>query len=230
MPKRRSLFLITHTHWDREWYLSLEQYRFRLVRLFDDLLDILAKQPDYHSYWLDGQTIPVEDYLAIRPENRAKLVAAMRKGKILIGPWYISADEFMVAGESCIRNLRIGCREMRAVGQENMIGYLSDIFGHVSQMPQILRGFGIDNAIFWRGYTEESIKESAEQVWTGADGSRVIAVCLVRGYSSGARIHKILEKPGDNAEKWTKELEAPGQFMDKLKHIVSACRGKVNVW
>jgi len=222
--KKQQVFLITHTHWDREWYFPLEQYRFRLVRLIDQLLAIIAKQPGYHSYWLDGQTIPVEDYLDVCPKNREKLTAAMRKGKVLIGPWYVSADEFMVAGESCIRNLLIGCRQMRAVGQENLFGYLADIFGHVSQMPQILRGFGIDNAFFWRGYTEESIKGAAEQVWTGADGSRVIAVCLARGYSSAALVHKILEKNSGKSEKSSTELEEPGQFLDTLKDLRSFCK------
>jgi alpha-mannosidase len=224
MPKRRSLFLITHTHWDREWYFPLEQYRFRLVRLFDSLLEILARQPGYHSYWLDGQAIPVEDYLAVRPEKRDALMSAIRRKKILIGPFYVSADEFLVAGEACIRNLLIGTRQMRAAGQNNLFGYLADIFGHVSQMPQILRGFGIDNAFFWRGYTEQSIKGSAEQIWAGADGSRIIAICLVRGYSSAARIYRIMEKTDGKSVQWPKELEEKGQFMDKLKDLRRFCK------
>ncbi|MDD5704507.1 MAG: glycoside hydrolase family 38 C-terminal domain-containing protein [Kiritimatiellae bacterium] len=222
--KKREVFLITHTHWDREWYLSLDQYRFRLVRLMDGLLDILAEQPDYHSYWLDGQTIPIEDYLAVRPERRDALMAALRSGKILIGPWYVSADEFMVAGEACIRNLLLGCEQMRAVGQENPFGYLADIFGHVSQMPQILRGFGIDNAIFWRGYVERSLKGAAEQAWTGADGSRIIAVCLVRGYSSACQIQDILDANGNGPGTFQAGMNAKGGFLEKLDALRNYCQ------
>ena len=165
--KRRRAILITHTHWDREWYLSVEQYRFRLVRLFDGLLEILKNEPEYHSFWLDGQTVPVDDYFAVRPEKQTEVEAILRSGRLLIGPWFVQADEFVPAGESCIRNLMLGIERMREFGQNNLIGYLADNFGHPSQMPQILRGFGIDNAVFWRGYRVEDLT-AAEQRWVGA--------------------------------------------------------------
>lgn len=182
---RRPAVLITHTHWDREWYLSLEEYRFRLVRMLDGLLQIIRTERRYHSFWLDGQTIPVEDYLAVRPGKRDELLRAIRKGKLQVGPWYVQPEEVFVAGEACLRNLAMGIQQMRAMGQDNLIGYLPDNFGHPSQMPQILRGFGIDNAIFWRGYNPDLLS-SAEQRWRGADGSEVTAICLVRGYSNAA--------------------------------------------
>ena len=212
--EKRAAVMITHTHWDREWYLSLDQYRFRLVRLLDGLLEILATESDYHSFWLDGQTIPLDDYLAVRPEKREEVTAALGAGKLLIGPWMVQADEFMVSGESCIRNLMMGMRRMQAVGQENLVGYLADNFGHPSQMPQILRGFGIDNAVFWRGYKVEDL-DGAEQTWTGADGSRVIAVCLVRGYSNSAHL---LAMTGDEAVDGQ-----PDRLQDSLETLRKYC-------
>ena len=38
---KKNYCLISHTHWDREWYLPLENFRMRLVDLIDNLLDIL---------------------------------------------------------------------------------------------------------------------------------------------------------------------------------------------
>ena len=64
--------VISHTHWDREWYMPLEQFRHRLVDMMDRLLDILAEQLEY-IFHLDAQTVVLEDYLAVRPENRAVL-------------------------------------------------------------------------------------------------------------------------------------------------------------
>ena len=174
---------VTHSHWDREWYKTLDRYRFRLVELFDRLIEIQEKGLDYHSFWLDGQTIPVQDYLKVCPEKRERVEQLLRSKKLLIGPWLVLADEHRVSGEATVRNLLLGTRQARAYGQENRIGYLPDRFGHVSQMPQILAGFGIDNALFWRGYRIEDIERS-ENIWEGADGTRITAICLVRGYSN----------------------------------------------
>ncbi len=187
--KRFNAIMVSHTHWDREWYWSVEESRFRLVRMVDAVLDILDREPGYHSFWFDGQTVAIADYLDVRPENRTRLEAAIRGGRILVGPWYVLGDEFLVGAESHIRNLLRGVSEMRAWGQDNRIGYLPDTFGHIGQMPQMLRGFGIDNAVFWRGYRLSTLKQS-ETLWEGADRTRVVAVCLVQGYSAAAALGK----------------------------------------
>ena len=107
------IHVVSHTHWDREWYLTREQFRLRLVALVDCLLDLLDNEPAYKYFHLDGQTIVLEDYLEIRPEQEPRLRAAIAPGRILIGPWYVMPDEFLVSGESLVRNLlrghRVGC-------------------------------------------------------------------------------------------------------------------------
>ena len=47
--------LVSHTHWDRAWYCTFQEYRIRLVRLVDRLLDILERDPDFPVFMLDGQ-------------------------------------------------------------------------------------------------------------------------------------------------------------------------------
>ncbi|NLA80345.1 MAG: hypothetical protein GX853_06320, partial [Chloroflexi bacterium] len=69
----KNLHVISHTHWDREWYRTFQQFRMQLVHLIDNLLVILDNDPDYLHYMLDGQTIVLEDYLRVRMENFAKL-------------------------------------------------------------------------------------------------------------------------------------------------------------
>lgn len=198
-PAPAKALLVTHTHWDREWYQPLEQTRFRLVDLFDRLLDILNREPDYHSFWLDGQTIPVEDYAEARPERMAELAERLRQNRIQIGPWYVLADEFLVSGEACLRNLLLGRRACRAAGQDHRIGYAPDTFGHIDQFPQILRGFGIDNAVFWRGYALEQL-DAAETLWTGRDGTTVRALCLVSGYSNARGLTADLDTSADRLD------------------------------
>lgn len=198
-PDPSRAVLVTHTHWDREWYVSVEETRFRLVELVDRLLALLETEPDYHSFWLDGQTIPIEDYLVARPERAEALDRQLRRQKIRIGPWYVLADEFLVSGEACIRNLLFGRRATQACGQAPTAGYAPDTFGHIDQLPQILQGFGLDNAIFWRGYSPDQI-DAAETLWLGRDGSSVKAVCLVGGYSNARGITADLSATADRLD------------------------------
>ena len=82
----QTLHVISHTHWDREWYLTFQQFRLKLVHLVDKLLDVLATDPDFKYFMLDGQTIVLDDYLHMRPENEEKLRRHIQNGRILIGP------------------------------------------------------------------------------------------------------------------------------------------------
>ena len=108
--------LIPHTHWDREWYLPLGALRTRLVRMVDDLLDRLNREPEYRSFFLDGQAVLLEDYLAIRPERRVEVEAAVREGRLGTGPWYVLADELVPSGEALLRNLLLGGSVARRLG------------------------------------------------------------------------------------------------------------------
>lgn len=179
----RTLHVISHTHWDREWYLTFQQFRMRLVDLIDNLLYILDNDPDFKYFSMDGQTIVLEDYLQIRPEKRAVLEQYIREGRIIIGPWYQLNDEFLVSGESTIRSLLVGHRLAQEFGPVMKVGYLPDQFGNISQMPQILNSFGIDNAIFGRGLQLEGDRKM-EFWWESPDGSRVLASLMAYWYNN----------------------------------------------
>ncbi len=194
----QTLHIISHTHWDREWYRTFQQFRLRLVHLVDNVLEILDTDPDYKHFMLDGQTIVLEDYLQMRPENAARLRAYIQEGRILIGPWYILPDEFLVSPEATIRNLLLGKSICADYGYRMMIGYLPDPFGHISQMPQILNGFGIDKACLWRGVSE-NMPTLLE--WQAPDGSKVLLAHLYFGY-------------GDIADWPMTDLEASKSLLD----------------
>ncbi|MBN2083750.1 MAG: hypothetical protein JW748_00900 [Anaerolineales bacterium] len=177
-----TLHLISHTHWDREWYRPYQDFRLRLVGLIDGLLDLLAADRSYKNFMLDGQTIILEDYLEIRPGREAELRHHIRSGRILVGPWHILPDEFLVGPEATIRNLLEGARTCRRFGPRMPVGYTPDPFGHIGQLPQILRGFGIEWAAFRRGLSDEP----CELWWDAPDGSRVLAAYLRDGYDNAA--------------------------------------------
>lgn len=177
MPKRSTpiqstLFVIPHTHWDREWYATFQQFRVRLVHVLDALVDLLEREPAYTHFNLDAQTILLQDYLEIRPEKRAELEKLVRERRLGVGPWYVQPDEFLVSGESLVRNLILGHRIASGFGHVQKIGYIPDTFGHISQLPQILQGFGIPFAMHFRGLDEGDLK--SELWWQSPDGSRVL--------------------------------------------------------
>jgi mannosylglycerate hydrolase len=185
---RYTMILVPETHWDREWHQTFQQFRYRLVRLTDNLLDILDNIPEYKSFTFDGQTIVLEDYLEIRPEKRGAIEEDVRAGKLLIGPWYVLPDEWLVSGEALIRNLMIGHQIAAEFGAVMKAGYIPDPFGHISQLPQILQGFGIDSCFFMRGIGNEWDKLTTEFLWEAPDGTRVLAVHLMDGYCNATSL------------------------------------------
>lgn len=173
--------LVPHTHWDREWYGPFDEFLERLVAMMDTLLDLGDEGfPHFH---LDGQTAMIDDYLAVRPEREDDVRRLAHEGRISVGPWVTQMDEFLVSGESHVRNLERGLARAGELGTPLPIGYLPDQFGHVGQMPQILARAGIDMAVVWRGVP--AAIDRTQFWWEGPDGSRVLAEYLAFGYSLG---------------------------------------------
>ena len=174
---RHKIHLISLTHWDREWRFPFEETRMLLAEMMDGLLDLLDREERYRHYHLDGQSILLEDYLQARPENRQRLIKRIREGRILIGPWYTLPAVSMVDGESLIRNFLMGAKVCAEFGPRMDVGYTPAGYGQPSQMPQILRNFGLDSAMFYRGISRK-VCPNAEYWWEGPDGSRVLGFRL----------------------------------------------------
>jgi 2-O-(6-phospho-alpha-D-mannosyl)-D-glycerate hydrolase len=182
-PKPTTVAIVPHTHWDREWYAPFQSFRLRLVQLFDELLPMLDRDLSYARFLLDGQTAVIDDYLEVRPEAAATISRLAASGRLQIGPWMILMDEFMVSGETLVRDLQMGMTRATELGGASPVGYLPDMFGHVAQMPQLLRLAGLEHAVVWRGVPAE-IDRTAFW-WEAPDGSRVRAEYLYGSYSNG---------------------------------------------
>jgi hypothetical protein len=176
--------VVSHTHWDREWYRPFEAFRLLLVETVESLLGLLEREPGFGHFMLDGQTIVLEDVLALRPDLMGRLLAQVAQGRLGIGPWYVLADEFLVGGESLVRNLAEGMRVARRFGRPLGIGYLPDAFGHAAQLPRILAGFGIDTCVLWRGVGDRA--PGSEWRWRALDGTEVLCLWLPEGYGNAA--------------------------------------------
>jgi len=191
---RRRVHYVLSTHWDREWYQTFQDYRYRLVQLLDHVLEGLESGELKGPFTTDGQAIILEDYLEVRPERRAQIERLAQERKLVIGPWYVLPDEFLVSGESLIRNLRLGREVARALGgTPSNAGFVCDLFGHISQLPQIFAGFGLRAGFLWRGVNHI---ESRHFLWRGADGTVLPCYRFGQGgYCSYAFHVRHLDKP-----------------------------------
>lgn len=150
---KKKVYAYLHTHWDREWYREYEEFRLRLVEVFDDVLDKLDSK-EFDTFYFDGQTCALEDYFQTRIENKEKIKQYIKEKRLFIGPYYCSTDSFLVDAESLIKNLQIGLEYSKEFGCEDFIAYHADTFGHSAHIPQIVKYFKIPNAVFWRGLGE----------------------------------------------------------------------------
>ena len=186
--------VVAHTHWDREWYAPFEHFRTRLVEVLDGVLALLEADPSFRRFLLDGQMAMVDDYLEVRPEAAGRIRRLVEQGRLAVGPWYVLMDEFCVSGETIVRNLQLGLRRAASFGGPMPVGYLPDMFGHIAQMPQLLRQAGFDHAVVWRG-VPAAVDRTAFW-WAAPDGGTVRAEYLPVGYANGAYPARRPGRPG----------------------------------
>lgn len=185
-------YVVTHTHWDREWRYPIWESRIYLAEMLDELLDVLDEQPDYNSFLFDGQSVFLEDYLMLRPQNKERLVKHIKDKRLVIGPWYTLPDLYPVSGESLVRNLLKGDRVCNEYGHKLDIGYESFGWGKPSQFPQIYKGFGIDTVVVAKRVSERRAPES-EFIWEGKDGTRLLTTRLGKEARANFFMHTYME-------------------------------------
>lgn len=211
---KKVIHIISHSHWDREWYMPFEKHRLKLVNLVDDCLELFEHEDGFKSFHLDGQCIVLDDYLEVKPEKKELIKKNILEDKFYVGPWYILQDEFLTNGESNVRNLLIGIEEANEYGKLCKIGYFPDAFGNAGQMPQLLKQAGMDAVIFGRGvkpvgFNNEVIKTGeyesfySEMLWNSPDGSGLLGILFANWYNNGAEIPV---KEVEAKEFWDKKL------------------------
>ena len=112
---KKIVFAYLHTHWDREWYREFEEFHLRLVEVFDDVLQKLENN-EIPSFYFDGQTAALEDYLQIKPEKLTQIMQFIKEKRLFIGPYYCSTDSFLIDAESLIKNLQLGIKYSMDLG------------------------------------------------------------------------------------------------------------------
>jgi alpha-mannosidase len=168
----KKVIAYVHSHWDREWYREFEEFRLRLIEVFDEVL-LALKSGELPCFYFDGQTAALEDYLEIYPEKLEQVKKLIKDKKLRVGPFYCSADSFLVSGECMCRNLEMGIKKSKELCETEFIGYLSDTFGHSQAMSKVLKSVGIDKACMWRGLGDLP----SDRNWNGVE-----VTYLIQGY------------------------------------------------
>jgi alpha-mannosidase len=171
------VYIVNHTHWDREWFLTSEYTSRWIPNLIRNLKQLFENNPSYR-FLLDGQTLVIEDLIRLEPEMEHLVQELVESGCMIIGPYYSQPDWQLTPGELLIRNLQYGMQDASHIGGSMQVGWLVDTFGHISQAPQIHRLFGIQALYVWRGVPQLV----PYFTWQGADGSQILAINLFGGY------------------------------------------------
>lgn len=184
---KSKVHVVPHSHWDREWYFTTSRSKIYLMKDLKDVLDTLENNDEFKYFMLDAQASLIDDYLRWCPQDEDRIRDLVTKGKLLIGPWYTQTDQLVISGESIVRNLYYGIDRCKEFGNYMKVGYVPDSFGQSAQMPQIYKGFGIEDTLFWRGVSDDMV-DTTEFLWEGSDKTKVFAVQIPFGYYYGGNI------------------------------------------
>lgn len=214
----KKVIVIPHTHWDREWYFTEKEFKDRLVRVLDNVILNLEKYPKL-KFQMDGQVAPIIDYLSRRPKNLGKIRKFALEKRLLFGPSFVLPDEFLSSPESLIRNLEYGMHKARLLGGYYDIAYYPDTFGHIGQLPQIIKQFGFGNVCIWRGVPFKN-PEQRDLSWIGSDGTIVAAYHFDQTFNIGYGNCLAIKEEGNNF------TVIQGSSAKALEEVISSELGK----
>lgn len=212
---KHKIHVVPHSHWDREWYFTTARSKIYLMKDLKEVLDTLEHDPEFKYFTLDAQGSLLDDYIKWLPQDAERITKLVKEKRLIIGPWYTQSDQMVISGESIVRNLYYGIKRCEEFGGYMNVGYVPDSFGQAGNMPQIYRAFGMEDTLFWRGVSDDMVKET-DFNWRGDDGSVVFAAQIPFGYDIGG---KIPEESKENDEFWEKVCLKKAGKGSSTRHI-----------
>lgn len=212
MSEEIKAHIISHTHWDREWFLNSRYTNEWLVPFFDSLFEMLEKEEKYR-FVLDGQTLMIEDYFAELEKQgkdsshyKEKLKKYVQAGQLIVGPYYLQPDWQLLSEESLVRNLLIGHKMAADLGAVMETGWLLDNFGQISQTAQIHKKFGLKGLFLWRGVEMDPEDINSEFLWRSPDGTEMLSIYLLSSYRNAMRLAEYKEIMQERIENETRKI------------------------
>lgn len=179
---------IHHTHWDLIWYFTAQDATVQFAYNMKELLEGFH-EGKIENFFMDGQTVPIDEYIQLHPEDQEYISELIKNEQLMIGPFHSQLDCFICNGESVINNLRLGIKKSKELGKVSPIAYLPDSFGHSYDFPKIFRLFGIENFVITRGVGDH-YDLGSEFYMKSNDGSEILVCTMIAGYGYGCYAFK----------------------------------------
>jgi mannosylglycerate hydrolase len=174
---------IHHTHWDPYWFFTSQESEVVFALNVQRMLQAF-RRGEVDTFFLDGQTTAVDEYLQYHPEDKIEISQLIQEGRLQIGPFVSQLDPFICSAESIVNNLRLGILNAKKLGKCSMIAYLADPFGVSYSFPKIFNQFDIENFVFTRGIGDiYDVKN--EFFLESNDKSKILCHVLLSGYGFG---------------------------------------------
>lgn len=166
---------IGHTHIDIAWWWTVAQTREKVARSFQTVLKLMDEYPDYKFMSSQPQL-----YVFLKeryPEIYEQIKVRVDEGRWEVeGGTWLECDTNLTSGESLVRQFLYGKRFFKdEFGKDCKILWLPDVFGYSGNLPQIMKGCGIDyfmtTKLAWNQFNQfpyDTFK------WRGIDGSEVL--------------------------------------------------------
>jgi alpha-mannosidase len=147
---RDTIHVVGHAHMDMNW---LWTYSETMQMCNDNLRQVVAFMEEFPDYTMLQSQASVYNFVEkVDPPLFEKVKKYVRDSRLEIaGGMWTEGDMNLSTGEAIARSFLLGQRFFKSrFGKMANVGWLPDNFGHISQMPQILKLGGCDYFYFHR--------------------------------------------------------------------------------
>ncbi len=167
--KRDTIHVVGHAHMDMNW---LWTYSETMKMCNDNLRQVVAFMDEFPDFTFIQSQASVYNFVEKVDPPLFKLVQKyVKEGRLeLAGGMWTEGDLNLSSGEAITRSFLLGQRYFQSrFGKMAHVGWLPDNFGHISQLPQILKLAGCESFYFHR-----TKPYMGSFWWTGPDSSTVL--------------------------------------------------------
>ncbi|MEN6547433.1 MAG: glycoside hydrolase family 38 C-terminal domain-containing protein, partial [Armatimonadia bacterium] len=151
----------------------------------------------------------LKPYLDSHPLDRPLFFDLLKAGRIGTGGAHSLPSENLISGEAFIRNFAYGRAYHEYLGDRPEIAMLWDVFGHCSQLPQMLAGMRFTGLIW-----SKDIRGAHPLFWhQGLDGTKLLTRRVMYGHVDRPR-----ETVEQHLDEYLPELESLGHDVDLRVH------------
>ncbi len=169
-------FSVGHAHLDLAWLWPIRETKRKGGRTFANALRLLEQYPEYVFGASQAQLYQWMKELYPHLYEQVKTQVTEGRWEIQGASW-VEFDTNLISAESIIRQFMYGKRFFRdEFGIEPNILWLPDCFGFSGNLPQLMKGCGVDYFVTQKlSWNESNVFPHHLFHWEGIDGTRVLA-------------------------------------------------------